>query len=70
MSDSEQFLTTRIGRKHVRELDEIARQKMVNRSIVVRWAIDAYIASFFSPSCPINETVTQTQDSEASDDQK
>lgn len=46
-----------LDEEQIKRLEQIASDKGVNRSIVIRWAIDEYIKLFFTPSCPIDVTV-------------
>ncbi len=53
--DTLEMLPTRVSTSVIEQLDRIALARKVNRSIVVRWALDAYIEAFFSPSRLLNE---------------
>ncbi len=53
--DTLELIATRVSKVDIKLLDRIAERQKVNRSIVVRWAIDAYIKSFFSPDYLLKE---------------
>lgn len=47
----------RLPPSHIEKLDAIAREKRVSRNVVILWALDDYLASFFSPNCLPKETI-------------
>lgn len=56
---------TSIREDQVDAIDEIARERQVNRSIVIRWAIDHYLKSLFLPVCPVDRTNGHSIDQQA-----
>lgn len=42
------YSTLQYPQKYNKDLDKIAKDKQVSRAAVIRWAIEAYLASFAS----------------------
>jgi hypothetical protein len=47
---------TSLREDQVRALDNIASEKQVSRSIVLRWAVDVYLKSLFLPISNLKDT--------------
>ena len=47
----------RLNEDDIKFLDDIAKDKQVGRSAVIRWAIDDYRKSLFLPDCPIDSSI-------------
>lgn len=46
----------RLPKSHIEQLDRIATAKRVSRNVVILWALDEYLASFFMPDRPSKKT--------------
>lgn len=46
---------TSIRPDQLAQLDRVAEEHQVNRSIVIRWAIDAYLDALFLSKRPLNQ---------------
>ena len=53
---------TSLREDQLKALDNIASEKQVSRSIVLRWAVDFYLKSLFLSVCNLEETIVIQED--------
>jgi predicted transcriptional regulator len=54
-----------LSENRIKKLDEIADRLSVTRSVVIRFAIDAYVASFFVPTLATDSQSSTAETTEA-----